>query len=415
MSLSYSAYIRICGHMINSNLECIAELGPAILPNSPGIAAIYGRQRTKTCFNVDGSVHIAFRPNAPNARTFRLGVDRIVANAEILYNETKPTDWVEDMNDNEDVRDLSYLLTKFEELRSAPTDPATLAEGAVPGLGMTSKALDTAVQLTMAQDIWQNVAKDRVERHLRLRLIKEMLAVYEVFARPALSLGDRTYKQVKAAELLAIEDANGTEDAVISSSAAGGGQGSSKRVTPKHKGGPAGDQGRDSKYKMGADMRREGSSKGEGVRAGAGDAMTEQVKAVGGMLRQKVEQEAKLLKTKEEEKLASLAYAAITNPLSYEKRGDHWKRELATLQVSAESMDVLCDKTDSVQCNTVYQIAKDLKTHPLAALRKYVGQMDGEAVAKPYLESLSLRGAGQEGKAAHGAGGGGGTGVIELH
>jgi hypothetical protein len=219
MSFSYEGFMRICEYMIANDLSRKEKLGPASKPGSSGIGAIYKSQLQETCYNLDReTLHPAFRPSPPNDRTFRLVVDRIYENAIILSKEESPAEYVENLADPEYLREYAKYLPKFEELRSNSTEAL---DGSVPGLGLTTKALDNAITLTIKQGEYSTWSRAKMDRFLRLQMIEQLLGVAQVFSRPESSPSDRTWQQESAASILSDNQAVDTENDAIGSSSAG--------------------------------------------------------------------------------------------------------------------------------------------------------------------------------------------------
>jgi hypothetical protein len=158
----------------------------------------------------------------PNERTFRLNVERCVANGLLLKQADLSADFQEISSDDAEVRENAYLLTLFEQLRTNPTEACNVAEDATPGLGLTSKALENAVTRFLSQPGYEDWSREKMDRHCRLFFTKELVAVGDVFLRLPTSTADRTWQQENVAYVEADADQSQAEGAAIGESGAGG-------------------------------------------------------------------------------------------------------------------------------------------------------------------------------------------------
>lgn len=220
MSLSYAALSRMCNYMIANNDNRKTKLGPAVKPGSTGIADIYKKQRIETCFKNDGTeVREEFKPKPPSENTFRTNIERLVANSFVLADVNIPEETEIDMEDNDTLEHYAYLLPKFEELRTNPTEKVPV--GQVAGIGLTKSALLDAVSGMKTQASHKHASNQLLERNLKLQFIEHLISVAAVFRREPTKASDRTWQQDEEAAKKGTAAALQQESATISASARG--------------------------------------------------------------------------------------------------------------------------------------------------------------------------------------------------
>ena len=215
MSLSYTGFMRICAYMIN-NSYYRAQMGPSKKPYSGEVTQAYEKQYKATCFESDGSQCVYFLNSFPNQRTFRIYVNRIVANAKILFENFNPDNTFED---DGVLGQYAHLMTLFETLRNNPVEVSSADQ--IPGIGLTNKAIDAYVN--SAKSIESNACKRKMdlEREAKLSLIRELVSVGEVFLRAPRDQSDMTWQQSEAKQSASLAEAIDVEEKAITDSLAG--------------------------------------------------------------------------------------------------------------------------------------------------------------------------------------------------
>ena len=362
MSLSYTGFMRICAYMIN-NSYYRAQMGPSKKPYSGEVTQAYEKQYKATCFESDGSQCVYFLNSFPNQRTFRIYVNRIVANAKILFENFNPDNTFED---DGVLGQYAHLMTLFETLRNNPVEVSSADQ--IPGIGLTNKAIDAYVN--SAKSIESNACKRKMdlEREAKLSLIRELVSVGEVFLRAPRDQSDMTWQQSEAKQSASLAEAIDVEEKAITDSLAG------RRALKKRKF----EEKEDSKYKTAASMRiaqsvaRDSSSSSMSPLPNVQDfsGVTEKLSYI---LNGKIDEAEAKVETNRSTKLQDAAFIAISNINNYKKDGKEWCKFLDNLGVdSAERMLTICQYEDDDIQASIHQMHNDLKLAPHIDFKKFL-------------------------------------------
>lgn len=354
--------MRICAYMIN-NSYYRAQMGPSKKPYSGEVTQAYEKQYKATCFESDGSQCVYFLNSFPNQRTFRIYVNRIVANAKILFENFNPDNTFED---DGVLGQYAHLMTLFETLRNNPVEVSSADQ--IPGIGLTNKAIDAYVN--SAKSIESNACKRKMdlEREAKLSLIRELVSVGEVFLRAPRDQSDMTWQQSEAKQSASLAEAIDVEEKAITDSLAG------RRALKKRKF----EEKEDSKYKTAASMRiaqsvaRDSSSSSMSPLPNVQDfsGVTEKLSYI---LNRKIDEAEAKVETNRSTKLQDAAFIAISNINNYKKDGKEWCKFLDNLGVdSAERMLTICQYEDDDIQASIHQMHNDLKLAPHIDFKKFL-------------------------------------------